>query len=368
MSILRRFKERLFGARRDDERHDAAREGESEAELEARTVRELIAAVHNRARERIGRGQWRAAILDLDQVIAQFPIWGEAYFDRGTCYLSLEDARTARIDLSRAITLVHDDTTRGAAYLNRAEAHSQLGDPRAAIADVEAVRRHLPNRAAFAESLPRALARFQRMLDDSPPAAPTASSATRVAALLEEGWSLKARDALVDALVAFDQAVVLAPEDPETYHARGTVNCMLHRRPQALADLDRAIELAPRHVAALAERGIVRAETGDFDGAMRDYDLAIQVDPACATAHFNKGSAFALQGRFAEAMPHLDLAIQIDPGIPDFYFNRGRCNEELGRRQSSIDDLSTFLRLRPDGRMSKLVRKTIARLERAGQA
>ena len=358
MSILQLLKNWWFGP------------GHAEAagERKARAQLEQLIALHNRARKKkMGRDDWRGAIRDLDRVIAQLPTSGEAYFDRGTCHLQRGNAAAARVDLSRAIALVVDQTTRGAAYLNRAEALSQLGDLRGAIADTEAARRLVSGRQPFATSLPRVLERFERMLAERPATAPAESPAVRAEAAQKLGWSLKERGALVDALVAFDEAVALVPDELGARRGRGAIRCMLGLHAAALADLDRVIELAPRDVRALAERGIVHAERGAFDRAMSDYDLALEVDPGYAVAHFNKGSAFALQERWSEAMPYFDRAIELHAEVPAaFYFNRGRCHEELGHRRAALDDLSRYMRMTPDGSMAALARKTIARLERAG--
>ena len=363
MSLLQRIKHWVSGGPPGAPRDEAEPATAPEADPEEVAGSEILAgiyAIHDRARAKMAREQWSAALLDLEQVIARRPISCEAYFDRGVCHLHLLDARAARVELSRAIALAHDVETRAFAHMNRAEAHHELGDPRAAIADAELAGRLVRG----IPSLPEILARFRSALDEHAPRSVPPPDPALVAARLEEGWSLKEDGSLIDALVAFDEAVGLAPEDSDAYYGRAVVNCMLGRHAAALADIDRAIDLVPCHPGALTERGLIRAEAGDFDGAMRDYDLAIQVNPAYATAHFNKGSAFAMQGRFAEAIPHLDVAIRLDPGTPEVYFNRGQCHAEIGRHRRALDDLSTFLRLRPEGQLAEQARKTVARLER----
>jgi tetratricopeptide (TPR) repeat protein len=354
MSLLQRIKHWASGGPRAAEPAPAA---DFKEEAGSAFIAETC-EVYDRAREKMARQQWSAALLDLEQIIARCPISCEAHFDRGVCLLHLLDARAARVELSRAIALARDDETKAFAYLNRAEAHHELGDPQAAVADAERAGRML-----CVPDFPELLARFRGALGDRQPAEPGPPDPGLVAACLEEGWSLQDGGALIDALVAFDDAIALAPEDSDAYYGRGVVNCKLHRHAQALADVDRAIELVPCHPGALTERGLLRAESGDFDGAMRDYDLAIQVNPGYATAHFNKGSAFAMQGRFTEAIPHLDVAIRLDPDTPEVYFNRGQCHAELGRHRRALDDLSTFLQLRPDGHLAAEARKTVARLE-----
>jgi tetratricopeptide (TPR) repeat protein len=362
MSLLQRIKHWVSGGPRDAPRDEAEPAAAPDADPEQAAASKILAeiyAIHDRARAKMAQEQWSAALLDLEQVVTRLPISCEAYFDRGVCHLHLLDARAARVELSRAIALARDVETRAFAHLNRAEAHHELGEPRAAIADAELAGRLVRG----IPSLPESLARFQRALDERAPRGPAPPDPALVAARLEEGWSLKEDGALIDALVAFDEAVALAPDDSDAYYGRAVVNCMLRRHAAALADIEQAIELVPCHPGALTERGLIRAKAGDFDGAMRDYDLAIQVNPAYATAHFNKGSAFAMQGRFAEALPHLDVAIQLDPEAPEIYFNRGQCHAELGRHRRALDDLSTFLRLRPDGQLAEQARKTVARIE-----
>ncbi|HWO18641.1 MAG TPA: tetratricopeptide repeat protein [Kofleriaceae bacterium] len=352
MSLLQRIKHWVSG----EPSATALEPATAPEEAALSTLVAESAAIHNRARAKMARKQWSAALLELEQVIAQLPISCEARLDRGVCHLHLQDARAARIELSRAIALASDGETKALAYLSRAEAHHELGDPQAAIEDAERA-----GRMIRVPDLSELVARFRRALGDRPEPGPPDPGL--IAAHLEEGWALQEDGALIDALVAFDDAIALAPEDSDAYYGRGVVNCKLQRHAQALADIDRAIELVPCHPGALTERGLLRAESGDFDGAMRDYDLAIQVNPGYATAYFNKGSALAMQGRFPEAIPHLDVAIRLDPDTPEVYFNRGQCHAELGRHRRALADLSTFLRLRPAGYLAEQARKTVARLE-----
>lgn len=81
------------------------------------------------------------------------------------------------------------------------------------------------------------------------------------------------------ALGILDAVVDIAPDYPEGWNKRATVNFLLKNYKDALADIDRALTLEPRHFGALSGRGIILRELGDRDGALKAFRQALEIHP-----------------------------------------------------------------------------------------
>ncbi len=73
-----------------------------------------------------------------------------------------------------------------------------------------------------------------------------------------------------NAIVDYDQALLLSPKNPEIYYNRAVAHYSVGKSRLALQDLDRAIALQPTMAEAYANRGTVRLEAGDVGGAIAD--------------------------------------------------------------------------------------------------
>lgn len=106
---------------------------------------------------------------------------------------------------------------------------------------------------------------------------------------------------------------------------------------------------------ALAElhfnHGLAYTDQGDYKSAIEEYTQAIQINPHYVDAYYYRGLAYASSAvpDMREAFDNFDRVIQLDSQYAMAYYNRGI--HELGQ-QSSIDDLTIFLQLKPDDAMA----------------
>lgn len=96
----------------------------------------------------------------------------------------------------------------------------------------------------------------------------------------------KEREQWGEAMVLFDRAHALDPDDPSTLHCRGHVHQELGEHQRGREDLERAIELYSEMIAGDPDdaeapfwRGAARARLGDRDAALADLAVAIGLDP-----------------------------------------------------------------------------------------
>ena len=180
-------------------------------------------------------------------------------------------------------------------------------------------------------------------------------------ALVTKAWNLRRLGNLEGAQIVLDQAIALAPGDPETYYTRGLVRCAAKRYDDAIADLDRALELRPQYPEALTERGLAYVNRGALTRGIADYDAALQIDPAYATALDNKGSALCLRQLWTHALPLLDRALRLAPTSVNARHNRSVAHQLLGDPARALVDLERLAELAGDG-AQRLAAQRLARL------
>jgi tetratricopeptide (TPR) repeat protein len=115
-----------------------------------------------------------------------------------------------------------------------------------------------------------------------------------------------------DALIDFDKAVELHPDDAHALVARGEVRTKLGRYKDACADFDEVLQLKPSHVPAYIGRGHARRALGQWSGAVQDYSRALRVRPQDAALFTERGNAYAKLGRYTEAANDFRRAMRID--------------------------------------------------------
>jgi tetratricopeptide (TPR) repeat protein len=104
-----------------------------------------------------------------------------------------------------------------------------------------------------------------------------------------------------NALVAFNNAIEILPNDALSLQYRGRVYYMLEDFPKCLKDYNKVVELKPEDPIAYYNRGIAKGQLKDYLGAIMDFDKAIELNPEYAEAYFNRGSANHFQGRAHDA-------------------------------------------------------------------
>jgi tetratricopeptide (TPR) repeat protein len=81
------------------------------------------------------------------------------------------------------------------------------------------------------------------------------------------------------ALDILDVVIEHAPTFAEAWNKRATVNYILGRLDQSLADIDKVLELEPRHFGALSGLGMIRRDRGDAKGALAAFRDALGINP-----------------------------------------------------------------------------------------
>ncbi len=126
---------------------------------------------------------------------------------------------------------------------------------------------------------------------------------------------------------------------PGHIRARNNLALLLenaHDQAGALVEYDRALDVEPENATLLTNRGALLGAMGRYAAAERDLKRALRVEPNHPEALFNLGVVMTKKGLWAEAVEHLRRAVELDP-------HRGPAHYYLGEALNHVDDLAGAL-------------------------
>ncbi|WP_436850454.1 tetratricopeptide repeat protein [Streptomyces griseoloalbus] len=227
-----------------------------------RLAPEIVARVHrSRAVSQGVRGEYQAALTDLDRALTLTPDDARSRALRGEYLRILRRHDEAARDLERAVAL---DPAHDYAWASLGATRLALGDPAAALAALDRALELKPD-------YPWALIRRARVLRELGDPGRRLADLDRAVGLqpdspwahCERGDALRAAGRDEEALAAYDLALALDPDYASAYASRGVCRFRLGRLTDALSDLDRALELDPSYVWARTQRdAVVRHRDG----------------------------------------------------------------------------------------------------------
>lgn len=117
---------------------------------------------------------------------------------------------------------------------------------------------------------------------------------------------------------------------------------------EALLDFDKAVELDPNNVSAWANRGMTRAQVGNLAGARSDLARAEAIDPAFAQNGIGRGMLAEVERRPRDAVEAYTRALEQEPDNRYALVHRAAAYGSLGDVQRALDDLTTIIEKSPD--------------------
>lgn len=118
------------------------------------------------------------------------------------------------------------------------------------------------------------------------------------------------------AYAAEEQAVVLAPRDPELRIDRAEAAAEAGHFNEAIADLNIVLAADPNRAEALVYRAGANRALGRLDAALADIDKALALGPASAPALLERGNIRGLLGDAAGAVQDWQRVGELAPGTP----------------------------------------------------
>lgn len=105
----------------------------------------------------------------------------------------------------------------------------------------------------------------------------------------EEAYELVKLGKYEDALLRFENALMLNSDSPNIYNDRGVLYIHLKEAENALSDFNSAINLEPNYGYRYSARAYCHDFFGNTEQAIFDYEKAIELDPDDAVAYNNLG-------------------------------------------------------------------------------
>jgi Flp pilus assembly protein TadD len=112
-----------------------------------------------------------------------------------------------------------------------------------------------------------------------------------------------------------DEAIRLAPGDPEAHYTRALTLVNAGRLQDAVAELRVAIKLRPHHYYEWLDLGITLDRLNDTEGARAALNEAIHLAPAFSQPRWQLGSFLFREGKYDEAFVELRLGAKNNPPL-----------------------------------------------------
>ncbi len=184
-----------------------------------------------------------------------------------------------------------------------------------------------------------------------------ANAASVAIKLSDEQPALKAKALLLRATINkdplvrradLDEALKLAPTNPEVLRAQGMFFVQQNEIPAAIKCFDAAIELSPEQPDNYEGRGMAYFLSKKYDEALADFDKVIEIAPASPLVYTHRARIKALREKYTEAISELNNALQLAPDLQVALLLRARVYQQMGLTEKAIADTNAALRRDPE--------------------
>jgi tetratricopeptide (TPR) repeat protein len=157
----------------------------------------------------------------------------------------------------------------------------------------------------------------------------------------------------------YTQAIQLAPNEMDYYHARAKAYIRNNDKERALADFNQAIKVQPDSPSAHGERAIFYCTEGDYKNAIADWDQTVKMLPVAVTFS-QRANCLVKMGDHKNAIVGYTNAIELNAKMEPphsklkqlfdamDYFSRGQSYQALGNSKAAITDFDQALKLMPN--------------------
>ncbi len=159
--------------------------------------------------------------------------------------------------------------------------------------------------------------------------------------LFKKGVNLMADEKLEDAVVVFEQALRIDPDNVETLMKLGYARFHLDDHNEALKIYDKIFDIDVTNPEAWNLKGLVHYEQKNYAKALDSVEKAIESDPTYGMAWYNKACFLSLLNQVPESLEALKRSIEIDvknarKSIRDEDFRNVRIEEGFKRIQEVV--------------------------------
>lgn len=158
---------------------------------------------------------------------------------------------------------------------------------------------------------------------------------------------------LEEAIVAYETALRLKPDDADVLNNLGTALAQQGRLAEAIGHWKSAVLYRPKDDGAHNNLGVAYAKHGDWEQASREFALVLKLRPNDPEAHANLGSVYLSQGRAGEAIEQFEAALQVNPGMLPVRLSLAFAFARAGRVSDAVKTFEVVLRADPTNRIAR---------------
>ena len=303
------------------------------------------------------KGEFRAAIIELRNVLQQDPDNAEARFLLGNTYLETADFAFASIELQKAEALGYDpkkvlpDLAKSLFLQEKFKEALEASD-RAKVAAGQ----HWPeilNVRAWA----------QLGMRDMPEAKESLKLAMTLRPDFADGMLTQARIAIAEGDVAaanalVDRALQLEPKNPDGWSLKGNLQRQAREPERARASYRKAIEINPHGAAARLDLASLEIEAGRYDDAAQELEAARQIAPKNVAAVYLQALIEHRTGNNKAALQSVYRALEIAPKHTPSTLLGGIAELALGHPEQAEVFLRAAVSLSPQNAYARKVLAT----------
>ncbi|MBD2777000.1 CHAT domain-containing protein [Iningainema tapete] len=153
---------------------------------------------------------------------------------------------------------------------------------------------------------------------------------------------------LLGAIVSYNKAIEINPEQYEYWFNRGLTLFYLGNLPEAIASYDRAINIKPDFYKAWYNRGAALLESKQFEDAIYCFDQAIEIKFNYHEAWSIRGWALLNAGSPLAAISSYEQALLIQPEDQENWYQRGIVLASIGEIDDAIASYDRAIEILPD--------------------
>lgn len=292
------------------------------------------------ARQYQQKGDDKAAIIQLKNVLQKNPDDAEARYLLGTIYNKTGELQSAEKELRRALNLgmspakVLPDL--GRTLLNLGQ-FQQILDETKQLSESKSSAEILTLRGNAFLALGKTKEGkelFEQALQDKPGYSDALIGMAR--------YSLVGKD--IEAATRFsEQAVTQNPEDADAWFFRGDLLRVQGKTDLALAAYDQVVKLRPSNASALINKAFIEINTGKFEAAKADIDAARKVAPGSLMAFYTQALLDFSQKKYTAALESLQQVLSKSPEHLPSVLLAGAVQLELGSIPQAEQHLKFYL-------------------------
>jgi tetratricopeptide (TPR) repeat protein len=180
------------------------------------------------------------------------------------------------------------------------------------------------------------------------PFIPTPTPTRAAVSYAAEAEELYLQGKLAEAIVAYEQAIALEPDDVLLHIPLARLLILEGRMIEAVRRAQWATQMAPENARAWAVLGMAYDWSGDIPQAIDACQRAIELDPTYAEGYAYLAEAYADAVRWADATEAAQTALQLDDRSVDVHRDYGYVLERQGNYSGALEAYERALQIHPN--------------------